>query len=66
MLYEVAIVQKPTHKQREEGTPEVLIVPPYCFIATDDRAAAMKATLDNKDKLPTDLALVDVLVRPFV
>jgi hypothetical protein len=34
-------------------------------IAHDDKAAALKAVLDNKDKITTDLANVTVLVRPF-
>jgi hypothetical protein len=65
MLYEVALIQKPTKKAAEEGEQEKLILPPTPVIAHDDKAAALKAVLDNKDKITTDLANVTVLVRPF-
>jgi hypothetical protein len=65
MLYEVAILQTPTENEQKEGKGEVLILPPTPVVATNDRAAGVKAVLDNKDKITADLSRVNVLVRPF-
>lgn len=65
MLFEVALVQQPTKKEAEEGIGEKLILAPTAVIANDDKAAAVQAVAANKDKVPTDLARVQVLVRPF-
>lgn len=65
MLFEVALVQKPTKKEAEDGIPEKLILPPTAVIAADDKAAAVQAVAANKDKVPGDLTRVEVLVRPF-
>jgi len=65
MLYEVAILQTPTENEQKEGKGETLILPPTPVVATNDRAAGVKAVLDNKDKITADLSRVNVLVRPF-
>lgn len=65
MLYIVAIIQKPTKKQEEEGVQEQLILAPTPVIARDDKAAAVKAVTTNKDKIEGDLSNVEVIVRPF-
>jgi len=65
MLYEVALIQKPTKNEAEDGKQEELILPPTPVIACDDKAAGVKAVLDNKDKITVDLSRVTVLVRPF-
>jgi len=65
MLFEVALIKKPTKKQAEEGAIEELIMAPQPVIARDDKGAAIKAVVENKDKIKVDLALVEVLVRPF-
>lgn len=65
MLYEVALVQTPTKKEAEEGKSETLILAPTAVIAADDKAAAVQAVAANKDKVPSDLTRVKVLVRPF-
>jgi hypothetical protein len=64
-LFEVALVQKPTKKEAEEGAQETLILPPMAIIARDDRAAGFQAVITHKDKLAVDLQRVEVLVRPF-
>jgi hypothetical protein len=65
MLYEVAILQTPTENEQKEGKGETLILAPTPVVATNDRAAGVKAVLDNKDKITADLSRVNVLVRPF-
>lgn len=65
MLYEVALIEIPTKKEQEDGKSEKLILPPTPVIAGDDKAAAVQAVAQNKDKVPSDLSRVQVLVRPF-
>lgn len=64
MLFEVAVVLKPTKKEEEEGKGEELILPPTPVIANNDKTAAMiagqKAELKNRDP-----NRIEVLVRPF-
>lgn len=64
-LYLVALLQRPNKKESEEGKLETLVMAPTPVIARDDKAAALKAVLDNKEKVVGDLSNVDVLVRPF-
>ena len=66
MLYEIAVIQRPTSKEREDGKSEILLVPPYPKIASNEKAAGMQAVIDNRDRLPADLSLVEIVVRPFV
>lgn len=65
MLYLVALLQKPTKKQEEEGSVETLVLEPTAVIARDDKAAAIQAVAANKEKITGDLSQVEVLVRPF-
>lgn len=72
MLYEVAILKKEKSKiekpdgSKETKEKEVIVLPPTPVTAPDDKVAAMKCLMDNKDKIgDTDLADVQVLVRPF-
>ena len=65
MLYEVALVQRPTSKELEDGKSEILILPPTPVIAKDDKSAGVIAVMQNKDKIDGDLSRVEVLVRPF-
>lgn len=65
MLYLVALIQKPTKKQEEDGQQETLILPPTPIIAKDDKSAAVQAVANNKDKITADLQNVEVIVRPF-
>ncbi|MCP3684959.1 MAG: hypothetical protein GY861_20040 [bacterium] len=61
MLYQVALIRKPTKKQAEDGKLEELIMEPKAVIAADDKTAAIKACkeIDSLDN-------VEVIVRPFV
>lgn len=65
MLYEVALIEKPTKKEQEDGKVEKLILPPTPVIASDERSAGVQAVMKNKDKITEDLSKVEVLVRPF-
>lgn len=65
MLFEVALIEKPTSKEREEGKVERLILAPTAVIASDDKSAGVQAVMQNKDKIQGDLSRVEVLVRPF-
>ena len=65
MLYLVALIQKPTKKEEEEGKQETLILEPTAVIARDDKSAAVQAVASNKDKINADLSNVEVIVRPF-
>lgn len=65
MLYLVALIQKPTKKQEEDGQQETLILAPTAIIARDDKSAAVQAVATNKDKITADLSNVEVIVRPF-
>ena len=68
MLYEVAILEKPTKKEVEdEGKAERLVFGPKCVVANDPQSAAIAAVLDgnNGEKIDVDRARMTVLVRPF-
>lgn len=65
MLFEVAILEKPTKKEVEdEGKAERLVFGPKAVIANDPQSAAIAAVLDG-EKIDVDRARMTVLVRPF-
>ena len=69
MLFEIAILERPTKKEIEdEGKIERLVFGPKCVVANDAQSAAISAVLDgNGDgkKLEIDRSRMQVLVRPF-
>ena len=65
MLYEVALVENPTKKEREDGAMEKLIMAPTAIVAKDEQSAAVSIVIQKKDELKFDPARVQVLVRPF-
>lgn len=65
MLYEVALIQQPTQKEREEGAIETLIMAPTPVIAKDEQSAGVAAVMQQKDSIKCDISRVQVLVRPF-
>jgi hypothetical protein len=68
MLFEVAILEKPTKKEVEdEGKTERLVFGPKAVIANDSQSAAIAAVLDgdNGTKIEVDRSRMTVLVRPF-
>jgi len=67
MLFEVAILEKPTKKEEEDGKTERLVFGPKAVVATDGQSAAIAAVLDGDDngKIEVDRSRMTVLVRPF-
>jgi len=67
MLFEVAILEKPTKKDAEDGKSERLVFGPKAVIANDSQSAAIAAVLDgdNGSKIEVDRSRMTVLVRPF-
>lgn len=65
-LFEVAILETPTKKEREEGASERLVFGPKAVVANDGQAAAITAVLTGTDELAkVDKQRMQVLVRPF-
>ena len=65
-LFEVAIIQKPTRKEVEEGTgKELLIFGPTAVIARDSQTAAIAAVTGPNAPKDLDMNRAEVLVRPF-
>ena len=66
-LFEVAIMELPSKKEKEEGnTLEKLVFGPQFVVATDAQAAALKAVLENPEKAAqVNRDRMAVLVRPF-
>jgi len=64
-LYEVAILQKPTKKEAEDGASERLVFGPKSVVANDDQSAAIAAVMDGDAPRDLDRSRMEVLVRPF-
>ena len=65
MLFEVAILEKPTKKEiEEEGKTDRLVFGPKAVVANDSQSAAIAAVL-NGEKIEVDRSRMTVLVRPF-
>ncbi len=64
MLYEVAILEKPTKKEAEDGKQDRLVFGPKAVVANDPQSAAISAVLGD-GKVEVDRARMEVLVRPF-
>lgn len=64
-LFEVAILERPTKKEIEEGSAEKLIFGPKPVIARNEQSAGIAAVLDNKEGIDVDQSRMVVLVRPF-
>ena len=63
-LFEVAILEKPTEKEAEDGQVEKLILKPTAVIASDIQSAGIVAVLDNEG-LDINRDRMQVIVRPF-
>jgi hypothetical protein len=65
-LFEVAIVQKPTKKELDEGTGvEKLVFGPTAVIARDAQSAAITAVTGPSAPTGLDMTRAEVIVRPF-
>jgi hypothetical protein len=66
MLFEVAVLQKPTREQAKEGVCEKLIFGPHAVVAADDRNAAIAIVIDHAAEFANVAKdRMEVLVRPF-
>ena len=63
-LFEVAILERPTAKEAEEGRSERLVFGPKSVVANDSQSAAISAVMETP-KLEIDKSRMQVLVRPF-
>ena len=63
-LFEVAILEKPTANEADEGAQERLVLGPVAIVANDPQSAAIAAVLEG-DKPKVDRSRMEVLVRPF-
>jgi F420-dependent methylenetetrahydromethanopterin dehydrogenase len=65
-LFEIAILETPTRKDAEEGATEKLVFGPVYVVAKDGQSAAMRAVLDNTEKMASvNKDRMQVLCRPF-
>lgn len=65
-LFEVAIIEKPSKKDHEEGMRERLVFGPKFVIAKDPNAAALNAVLENTAEMAkVNRDRMEVLIRPF-
>ncbi len=65
-LFEVAIIQKPTKKELDEGTgTEKLVFGPKAVVARDGQSAAIAAVTGTDAPSGLDMTRAEVLVRPF-
>lgn len=66
MLFEVAVLEKPTKEQAKEGACEKLVFGPKPVVATDDRNAAIAVVIDNAAEFANVAKdRMEVLIRPF-
>lgn len=63
-LFEVAILEKPTKKEIEDGKSERLVLKPTAVVAADEQSAAISAVMDNNPE-DLDRSRMEVIVRPF-
>lgn len=65
-LFEIAILQKPTKKELDEGTgTEKLLFGPKAVVARDGQSAAIAAVTGSDAPQGLDMSRAEVLVRPF-
>jgi hypothetical protein len=64
-LFEVAILEIPSKKEKEEGAIEKLVYGPTAIIAREAQTASVVAALEAKEKVDIDPTKVSILVRPF-
>lgn len=62
-LFEVAVIEHPTKKDREEGAQDKLVFGPKAIIAKDPQSAAIAAVMG--EKIAMDPERIEVLIRPF-
>ena len=66
MLYEVAIVEEPTPKEKEDGGMERIILAPTAVIASDSQSSIAIAATKIGTETKFDSNRIRVYSRPFV
>ncbi|MES9830346.1 MAG: hypothetical protein ABW201_18985 [Candidatus Thiodiazotropha sp.] len=65
-LFDVAILERPTKKEAEEGQRERIVLGSVSVVAADEQSAAISAVMDSTEKeIKVDRARMVVLARPF-
>lgn len=64
-LFEVAILERPTKKQAEEGQSEKLVFGPKSVVARDQQSAVISAVMDGELGRDVDRTRMEILARPF-
>ena len=65
-LFEIAILETPTEKQRKDGATEKLVVGITPVVAKDEQSAALRLVLEQPEALKdVNKERMKVLVRPF-
>ena len=65
-LFDVAILEKPSKKEEEEGATEKLVFGPVTQVARDAQSAAIAAVMGRPADAPKiDMQKAQGLVRPF-
>lgn len=62
-LFEVAILERPTKKEAEEGAEERLVFGPKAIVANDGQSAAIAAVMG--EGITVEKSRMVVLTRPF-
>lgn len=66
MLYQVAILEKPSKKERDEGASERLVMGPVPQVAGNEQSAAVLAVTEHHEKLDgVNPDRMEVIVLPF-
>lgn len=64
MLYQVAVIRKPTQEEIEQGKLESILVQPTFVVAVDEQRAALSVAAKNGQVI-ADEPQAAVLVRAF-
>ena len=64
-LFEVAILEKPTPKQKEDGQSDKLVFGPKAIVANNEQDAAISAVMDGGVPAGLDRSRMEVMIRPF-
>lgn len=64
-LFEIAITQKPTKKEAEDGNTEKLMFGPKAVVAKDQQSAVIDLAMSGELPKEIDRARMEIYCRPF-
>ena len=64
-LFEIAITQKPTKKESEDGSTEKLMFGPKAVVAKDQQSAVIDLAMSGELPKDLDRARMEIHCRPF-